>query len=77
MLSSAFSPLLFLAPPAPEPEMGDLPMSIWANLPFIVCGVFAIVTLIGLLFIVRENRRIAERSLISEPTKTQPPSDQG
>ena len=77
MVPAAFSPLLSLAPPTPEPEMGDLPMSVWANLPFLVCGVFAIVTLIGLLLIVRENRRIAERSLISEPAKTQPPSDQG
>ncbi len=77
MAPAAFSPFLSLAPPTPEPEMGDLPMSIWTNLPFIVCGVFVVVTLIGLLFIVRENRRIAERSIISDPTKTQAPTDQG
>lgn len=77
MVATAISPLLSLAPPTPEPEMGDLPMSLWANLPFIVCGVFAIVTMIGLIFIVRENRRIAERSLFTEPKKPQPPTDQG
>ncbi len=74
---SALASLLLLAPPTPEPATGGLPMSVWANLPFIVCGVFALVTLIGMYFIVRENRRIAETHLISDHPKTQPPSDQG
>ncbi|NUQ36732.1 MAG: hypothetical protein HUU23_02835 [Caldilineales bacterium] len=52
-----------LATPEPPPpaELAGLPLEVWTNLPFLICGVFAIAFLIGALFILRENRRVAAR----------------
>ena len=47
-------------PPPPDAALG-LPLTLWANLPLLICLVFSAAILIGFLFIVRENRRVALR----------------
>ncbi|MBX7233493.1 MAG: hypothetical protein K1X65_03850 [Caldilineales bacterium] len=52
-------------PPPPDPLM-SLPLAFWANLPLVVCLIFAVAIVIGFLIIVRENRRIAARDSVIE-----------
>lgn len=61
--------LLFTPPPPNDP--GGLPLSVWANLPFLVCGAFALAILVGLFFIVRENRRVARQQAAQDALHTQ------
>jgi len=44
----------------------SLPLAFWANLPLVVCLIFAVAIVIGFLIIVRENRRIAARDSVIE-----------
>jgi|GEM_PF-6410247 len=37
---------------------GGLPLAVWANLPLLVCLIFAVVITIGVLVIRRETRRV-------------------
>lgn len=55
-------------PPPPSADLG-LPMSVWTYLPLLVCLVFATAILVGFLFIVRENRRIARQSRMIEESE--------
>ncbi len=54
------------ATPTPPGAALGLPMAVWTYLPLLVCLVFAITLLIGFLFIMRENRRIAARQRIND-----------
>ncbi len=48
-------------PPPPDSTLG-LPLSVWTNLPLLVCLIFAIAIFIGFLIIMRENKRIAAKN---------------
>lgn len=55
-------------PPPPDSTLG-LPLSVWTNLPFLVCLIFAIAILLGVLIIMRENKRIAAKNRTIEDDK--------
>jgi hypothetical protein len=52
-------------PPPPDALLG-LPLAVWTNLPLFLCLVFGAAILIGFLFIVRENRRVAAKNRLIE-----------
>ena len=67
-------PTIPLLTPEPPQNPGGVPLEIWANLPFLVCGAFVVVILIGSIFIVRENRRVAARQAREDVANTPPPN---
>lgn len=52
-------------PPPPDASLG-LPLAVWANLPLLLCLVFAAALLIGFMIIVRENKRIAAQNATTD-----------
>jgi hypothetical protein len=49
---------------------GGLPLAVWANLPLLVCLIFAVVITIGVLVIRREIRRVHLQRLAAAHEET-------
>ncbi len=49
---------------------GGLPLAVWANLPWLVCLIFAVVITIGVLVIRRETRRVYLQRLAAAQEQT-------
>ncbi|MCP4165786.1 MAG: hypothetical protein GY759_07810 [Chloroflexi bacterium] len=62
-------PVLVTTPLPPESGIpNDLPLSLWANLPLLVCGAFFLFIIIGTLLIIRKNRSMAQERALFEQT---------
>lgn len=53
---------------------GGLPLVVWANLPLLVCLIFAVVITIGVLVIMRETHRVNRERLQADQDETPPSS---
>ncbi len=55
---------------------GGLPLTVWANLPLLVCLIFAVVIIIGVLIISRETRRVNRQRLAATQERTADAEDE-